>query len=128
MSNFAFWGNIGNQAFAVPLVQLTPTLPLTQGYVLAWDTVNQAVGYMPMSFDPATGDATLTGNFGLAVGKVFKVNGTQVVAARDTGWSAMTGAANKNTVYDTATITLAQLAGRVMSIQAALTAHGLLGI
>ncbi len=53
--------------------------------------------------------------------------GTQVVGARDTGWTAMTGTANKNTSYDTATVTLAQLAGRVMSLQAALTTHGLIG-
>lgn len=31
------------------------------------------------------------------------------------------------TRYDTATVTLAQLAGRVMAMQAALTTHGLLG-
>ena len=53
--------------------------------------------------------------------------GTQVVGARDTGWTAMTGTANKNTTYDTSTVTLAQLAGRVMSLQAALTTHGLIG-
>jgi len=53
--------------------------------------------------------------------------GTQVVGARDTGWGAMTGTANKNTAYDTSTVTLAQLAGRVMSLQAALTTHGLIG-
>jgi hypothetical protein len=52
---------------------------------------------------------------------------TQVVAARDTGWAAMTGSTNKATVYDTSTVTLAQLAGRVMALQAALTTHGLIG-
>jgi hypothetical protein len=40
----------------------------------------------------------------------------------------MTGTANENTVYDTATVTLAQLAGRVMALQAALTTHGLIGV
>ena len=54
--------------------------------------------------------------------------GVQVVGARDTGWSAMTGTANKATVYDTATVTTAQLAGRVMALQAALTTHGLIGV
>ena len=58
----------------------------------------------------------------------LRVNGLEVIAARDTGWAAMTGTANKNTVYDTSTVTLAQLAGRVMSMQAALTTHGLLGV
>jgi hypothetical protein len=55
------------------------------------------------------------------------VNGTKVIGARDTGWAAMTGTSNKNTVYDTATVTLAQLAGRVMALQATHTAHGLIG-
>lgn len=57
----------------------------------------------------------------------WAVSGTKVVGARDTGWSAMTGSTNKATVYDTATVTLAQLAGRVMALQAALTTHGLIG-
>lgn len=63
----------------------------------------------------------------ITVGTSFIVGSNQVVGGRDTGWSAMTGTTNKATVYDTATVTLAQLAGRVMAIQAALTTHGLLG-
>lgn len=69
----------------------------------------------------------LGADFNIASTKVFRVNGTQVVSARDTGWTAMTGSTNKATSYDTSTVTLAQLAGRVMAIQAALTTHGLLG-
>ena len=57
----------------------------------------------------------------------YAINGIKVVGARDTGWTAMTGTANEATVYDTATVTLAQLAGRVMALQAALTTHGLIG-
>lgn len=74
-------------------------------------------------------DATLSanGHINLASGKVLKVNATQVVGARDTGWTAMTGTPNEGTSYDTASVTLAQLAGRVMALQAALTAHGLIG-
>lgn len=72
-------------------------------------------------------EADFTGNVDVASGKVYKVNGTQVLAARDTGWTAMTGTANENSTYDTATVTLAQLAGRVMALQAALTTHGLIG-
>lgn len=52
---------------------------------------------------------------------------TQILGTRNTGWTAMTGTANKATAYDTSTVTLAQLAGRVMSLQAALTQHGLIG-
>jgi len=56
-----------------------------------------------------------------------KVGANQVVGARDTGWAAMTGTPNKAAVYDTASVTLPQLAGRVAQLQAALTTHGLLG-
>ena len=72
-------------------------------------------------------EVDVTGNVDVASGKVYKVNGTQVVGARDTGWTAMTGTANENTSYDTASVTLPQLAGRVMALQAALTTHGLIG-
>ena len=57
----------------------------------------------------------------------LQIAGTQVVGPRDTGWAAMTGSTNKNTTYDTSTVTLAQLAGRVMALQATLTTHGLIG-
>jgi hypothetical protein len=53
--------------------------------------------------------------------------GTKVVGARDTGWTAMTGTPDESTAYDTASVTLPQLAGRVMALQAALTTHGLIG-
>lgn len=68
-----------------------------------------------------------TAALSLASGKVYQINSVQVVGPRDTGWSAMTGTANEATVYDTATVTLPQLAGRVMALQAALTTHGLIG-
>lgn len=68
-----------------------------------------------------------TNGITIASGKVLKVGSNQVVAARDTGWTAMTGSTDKATAYDTTTVTLPQLAGRVMALQAALTTHGLLG-
>jgi hypothetical protein len=63
----------------------------------------------------------------VASGKVYKVNGTQVVTSRQTGYAAMTGTANRGTAYDTATITLEQLAERVKAVQDDLTTHGLIG-
>lgn len=63
----------------------------------------------------------------LTTGKVLKVAGNQVIGPRDTGWTPMTGTANKATSYNTATITLAQLASRVMAIQTAITNHGAFG-
>lgn len=64
---------------------------------------------------------------GFFINSQLVMNGTKVLGPRDTGWTAMTGTSNKNTAYATSTVTLAQLAGRVMSIQAALTTHGLIG-
>ncbi len=61
----------------------------------------------------------------ISAGSIY-VNDAQLVGATNTGWSAMTGTTNKASVYDTATVTTAQLAGRVMALQAALTTHGLL--
>lgn len=52
---------------------------------------------------------------------------TKVVGERVTGYTAMTGSGNKATAYDTATVTLAQLAGRVKQLQDDLTTHGLIG-
>lgn len=57
----------------------------------------------------------------------YYLEGTKVVGARDTGWAAMTGTPDEGTSYDTASVTLPQLAGRVAAIQAALTTHGLIG-
>ncbi len=78
-----------------------------------------------MQIGSATGGDKGAGTINIA--SAYYINGAQVVGARDTGWTAMTGSTNKATVYDTSTVTLAQLAGRVMALQAALTTHGLLG-
>ena len=87
-----------------------------------------ALGTVTLSYNSAsTRFDALGADFNIASTKVFRVNGTQVVSARDTGWTAMTGTTNKATSYDTSTVTLAQLAGRVMALQAALTTHGLIG-
>jgi hypothetical protein len=40
----------------------------------------------------------------------------------------MTGTPDESTAYATGTVTLAQLAGRVMALQTALTTHGLIGV
>lgn len=56
----------------------------------------------------------------------LQVNATKVVGARATGWAAMTGTPDKTTKA-TGTVTLPQLAGIVMALQADLIAHGLIG-
>jgi hypothetical protein len=56
----------------------------------------------------------------------LRFNAVQVLAARRTGWTAPTGASSKAT-YDTATVTLPNLAGRVMALIEDLIAHGIIG-
>lgn len=65
--------------------------------------------------------------FDMTASPHIRVAGTKVVGARDTGWTAMTGTPDESTAYATGTVTLAQLAGRVMALQTALTTHGLIG-
>jgi hypothetical protein len=60
-------------------------------------------------------------------GPSIELSGTKVIGTRVTGFTAMTGSSNNGTAYDTSTVTLAQLAGRVMALQAAVTTHGLIG-
>jgi hypothetical protein len=56
----------------------------------------------------------------------LKVGGQQVVGARQGGWTGPTGTADR-TAFDTATVTLAELAKRVKALIDDLTTHGLIG-
>lgn len=57
---------------------------------------------------------------------LLQINGTQVVGARITGWAAATGTAARTT-FDTASVTLPDLAERVKALIDDLSAHGLIG-
>lgn len=71
---------------------------------------------------------SLSESLGLGTGGTVSIGGTQVVGARKTGYNAMTGTIDRATVWDTSTITLAQLAQRVNALQYDLTnQHGLIG-
>jgi hypothetical protein len=72
----------------------------------------------------ATGSWDASGN---VTGATYKIGSNQVVGARQTGWTAMTGTPDIASSFATSTVTLSQLAERVLSIQAALTTHGLIG-
>lgn len=87
-------------------------------------TIPQLTGNM----SNAAGNLTLVnGNFVLAnAGSQLTVGANKVVGARATGWAAMTGTPLKTT-FATGTVTLPQLAGIVMALQADLIAHGLIG-
>jgi hypothetical protein len=58
--------------------------------------------------------------------KYLNVGSGNIMNELETGWGGWTGSSNKATVYDTATITLSQLAGRVVELQATLARHGLI--
>lgn len=162
-------GNVGNQGFALPMVQAYPTNPNNQ-QILVWDPVNGALNYVPIAVDPVTGNMTLPGDLSvgddltvtdqLSVGGLMSVvgaitgqasmtlgptatpanqvavtpganpavsmGGTQVLTRRQTGWVAMTGTPVKAT-RATGTVTLADLAGIVMAMQADLITHGIIG-
>lgn len=126
MTAFNIWGNVGNQAHAMPMVKLTPTDPATQGYVIYWNVTEQGLDYAPLAFDPASGDATHAANFGVVANKVYKVNSVQVVSSRKTGWAAASGTATRTT-FDAGTVTVAQLAERVKALLDDLISHGLIG-
>jgi hypothetical protein len=57
---------------------------------------------------------------------VWRVDDTQVVTNRRTGWAAPTGTATRTT-FATSTVTTAQLAERVKALIDDLTTHGLIG-
>jgi hypothetical protein len=65
--------------------------------------------------------------FDTSVDGSIHINALKVLGPRDTGWAVMTGTPNEAATYDTASVTLPQLAGRVMALQTALTTHGLIG-
>lgn len=75
---------------------------------VTWNTVANT-----LSLQPATG------------AKLGLYNAVPVVRAA--GYAAMTGTPNKAAVYDTTTVTLPQLAGRIMQLQADLAAIGVIG-
>ena len=75
-------------------------------------------------------NSVVVGNMGSTVNNIngpLSRDGVQLIAQRDTGWTAMTGTANESTAYATGSVTLVQLAERVKALQDALTAHGLIG-
>jgi hypothetical protein len=71
-------------------------------------------------------DLDKDGNLDLVSGGALQVSGTQVVAARDTGWADPTGTADKTT-YATASVTTEDLAEFVFAMYNALKGHGLIG-
>lgn len=131
IGQFAFGGHNGTSVVngAFMIVQTTELWSGTARgcKVLFYTTPNTTTALTLALTINHNADLDSAGNMNVASGKVYKVNGTQVVGPRDTGWTAMTGTPDESTAYATGSVTLPQLAGRVMALQAALTTHGLLG-
>lgn len=77
------------------------------------------------------GSLTLNGTSGLnlninSASGTLKINGTQVVAARITGWADPTNTMSRAT-FDTTTVTLPQLAQRVGQMILDIKTHGMFG-
>lgn len=74
---------------------------------------------------PATIASIIGSGINLASGKVIQVNGTQVLAARNTGWAAQTASPSKADLG--ASPTVGALASWASAMDAALKAHGIIG-
>ena len=135
------------RAFAVYNLEFDCGFDTSQGAQSATGVAFRMAAQQKLSFT-ATNDRYLTWNTGvfqywsgggspsleitdagaMNIYQPFSIFGTQVVTSRRTGFTnAMSGTANQGTAYNTATITLVQLAERVKAIQDALTTHGLIG-
>lgn len=97
----------GTAILTVPNAAGTPTL--TIGSASGTPAVTASA---PLAITAATGNITCT---------------TCIVGPAITGYVAMTGTPDKGSTFATSTVTLAQLAGRVMQLQADLTTKGLIG-
>ena len=77
-------------------------------------------------FRIADSAGTLRHGMTLGATPTYRINGTQVLTTRRTGWSAPTGTATRST-FATSTVTTPQLAERMKALIDDLTAHGLIG-
>jgi hypothetical protein len=66
------------------------------------------------------------GDVNVDTGQRYRVNGTAVLDARQTGWGAPTGTADRAT-FATSSVTLSELAERVKALIDDLTTHGIIG-
>jgi hypothetical protein len=81
-------------------------------------------GYVAITIDTSQ-NTDHAGNCGVASGKVYKVNGTQVVSARRTGWTAQTATASRADLG--ASPTVGAIASFLRALYDDLAAHGLIG-
>ncbi len=87
---------------------------------------------MRIQYDGGVGIGDISPSYKLDVNgsvnttSIYRVDGTQVLTNRQTGWGSPTGTATRTT-FATGTVTLPQLAERVHALIDDLTTHGLIG-
>lgn len=112
--------NVGGGAFTVN--PSNGSLSIGGGYF----TVDGTTGETLM-FGGVTASGTVKGGaIDTSAGGSYRVNGTQVLGPRITGWDAPTGTATR-TSFNTATVTLQQLAERVKALVDDTMTHGSIG-
>ena len=119
----------GNTAIAgMAMTGASSALISTSNYIIMGDgATTYTNASTTLSYRIANSEKFNVTSVGASVTGAYFNGGTQVLGARITGYSAMTGTPNKATVYDTSTVTLPQLAGRVAQLQADMTTHGMIG-
>ena len=124
--NVVYFAN--NATVNFPMAGIT-IQPGSVGAPLTINGKDNSAGTFPFVARNLAGMLLLSlGNSGeVGTGGFFSVAGNKVIGARSTGWGAMSGVSDKATAFATSTVTLAQLAGRVMALQDALTIHGVIG-
>jgi hypothetical protein len=76
--------------------------------------------------DDGANQLQVNGSITVSTGGAFKVNNVQVLGARKTGWTAMTGTATRSTVA-TGAATVTDLAERLKALIDDLISHGVIG-
>lgn len=123
---------ISARVLGTPDAAVTPTEVVFATRGLGDATVPERMRISPagnLLINNTTGTERLsvTGNIQLTdTANSFKVGSNNVIGSRKTGWAAPTGTATRTT-FDTATVTVQQLAERVKALIDDLTSHGLIG-
>jgi hypothetical protein len=123
----------GNSAIGLLLTGTysTAAIRLSAGASIAWEETNAIKskydsGSLSIQFLSGANNRV---SLDVSATPCLRINATQVVGTRKTGWATMTGTPTR-TAFDTATVTLPQLAERVKALIDDLHAtagHGLLG-
>lgn len=89
-------------------------------------TDNYFAGRIGIADDSPSYSLDVNGDINVQTAKAYRFNGVQIINSRKTGWGVPTGTSVRTT-FDTATVTLPELAKRVKAFIDDCTSHGLIG-